>query len=153
MIRFWSQSVDFLHFGPILTEWNRSNLGFPTILFRTNGRNVIIWHAYVSWSVDFLILVEFWLNETDQISHFLAFSWELILVMVCWYSSFLSWLLYGSIANLTGLWQLIKGSIHPYPPISILDEGSVRVPLWGWQHQAMSNTCSQCISVKWVNAS
>ena len=59
--------------------------------------------------------MEFWLNETDQISHFLAFPWELILVMVCWYSSFLSWLLYGSIANLTGLWQLFKGSIHPYP--------------------------------------
>ena len=40
-IRLWSWSVDFPHFGAILTLWNRLNFGFLWIFFRIHGRNGI----------------------------------------------------------------------------------------------------------------
>ena len=42
LIRFWSWSVDFPHFGGIVTEWNRSNLEFMAIFWRGHGKNGLI---------------------------------------------------------------------------------------------------------------
>ena len=39
MIRFWTQSVDFHHFGTTSTSWDWPNWGFPCILWRSHGRN------------------------------------------------------------------------------------------------------------------
>ena len=39
LVRLWSWSVDFSHFGVILTWWNRSNLGFLGISWRTHWGN------------------------------------------------------------------------------------------------------------------
>ena len=60
--------------------------------------------------------MEFWLNETDQISHFLAFSWELILVMVCWYSSFCHDCSMVTLPISLAFGSYLRGpSIHIYP--------------------------------------
>ena len=61
--RFWLRSVYLLHFGTILTKWNKSGFiytnfissvrpeRFPGIFFRTHGRNGLKFavHADVSW--------------------------------------------------------------------------------------------------------
>ena len=38
LIRYWSSSVDFPHFGTILTWWKRQNLQLPDIFWRRQGR-------------------------------------------------------------------------------------------------------------------
>ena len=81
-----SQSVKFCNFGPILTKWNGSNLGFPGIFWRMHGGNglkygMLLYPDQLQTSLDyvnglliFLILVLFWVSETGQIwgsRHFL----------------------------------------------------------------------------------
>ena len=85
VIRFWSSSVDFPHFGGILTLWNRPNLRFPGTFLRTKGRNCIKIgmlmysdHLQNTWDFGhgmliFLILASFWLSETGQIWDFRDF--------------------------------------------------------------------------------
>ena len=91
LVRFWSGCVDFLNFGTILTLWNCSNSGIMGIfctMHRSNGLE--IWHADASWppselstfwscSVDFQILVQFWLSKMGQICglwNFLVNAWK-----------------------------------------------------------------------------
>ena len=75
LIRFWSSSVDFPHFGGILRTQGRNGLKFGLmysyhLLFRLNfGHGMFI----------FLILAPFWLSETVQIwgfRDFLQNAWE-----------------------------------------------------------------------------
>ena len=85
LISLWSQSVDFVNFGAILTQWNGSNLGFPGISRRTHGGNGLKfctllyldhlqnWLVYGYGLLIFLILALFWLSETGQIWGFRAF--------------------------------------------------------------------------------
>ena len=89
-LKFWSWSGDFPHFGVILTQWNRSNLGFLAIFFRMHGRKGLKFDMlmYPDYLVNclhfghglliFIILAVFWLSETRQICSFQAFSWECI---------------------------------------------------------------------------
>ena len=182
MIRFWSWSVDFPHFGPILT-WVKQVKFRGSSSFRMNGRNGLkfdvlmyanylrAWLHFWSWSVDFPILVEFWLNETGQICRFWAFLLringrnELKFGMLIYPDHLRSWLDYGHglliflivvmttpcfHANLTGLSQL---KVHPSIHIHFRLSCSPCPILWGWQHQAILHTGSPCISVKWVSAS
>ena len=100
LISLWLQSVDFCNFGTILTEWNRSNLGFPGISWRTHWANSLKfcmlmypdhlhnWLDYGYGLLIFLISVLFWLSETGQIWGFHAFSGKPIEEMAwkfaCW---------------------------------------------------------------------
>ena len=65
LIRLLSSSVYFPYFGGILTQWNWSNLRFPTIFLRTEGGNVLKFGMMMS---------------TDHPQHL----WDL--VMSCWFS-------------------------------------------------------------------
>ena len=88
LISLWLWSVDFSNFGAILTEWNRSNLGFLGISRRTHGGNGLKfctlmylehlqnWLVYGHGLLIFLILALFWLSETGQIWGFRAFPGE-----------------------------------------------------------------------------
>ena len=49
--------------------------------------------------------------------------------------------------------HMIIGVFHPSIHIHFRLRYCPCPILWGWQYQAMSNTCSPCISVYWVNAS
>ena len=82
-------SVDFSNFGTILTSWNGSNLGFPSISWRTHEGNSLKfcmlmyldhlqnWLIYGHYLLSFLILALFWHCERGQIWHFRAFPGEL----------------------------------------------------------------------------
>ena len=88
------------NFGPILTSWNGSNLGFPGISQRTHGGNGLQlcrlmypdhlqnWLVYGHGLLIFLILALFWLIETGQIWGFQVFPGERMKGMAwnfaCW---------------------------------------------------------------------
>ena len=100
LIRLWSWSVHFPPFGATLTKWNGSNLGFPSISWRTHGGTELKlcmlmyldhfqnWIVYGYGLLLFLILALFWLSETGQICCFWAFPGECIEGMAwnfaCW---------------------------------------------------------------------
>ena len=87
-ISLWLQSVDFSHFGAILTQWNGSNLGFPRISWVTHRENglkfcmLMYLDHFQNYFVlgygllIFAILALFWLSETGQIWGFWAFPGE-----------------------------------------------------------------------------
>ena len=87
-ISLLTPSVDFSSFGPILTQWNGSNLGFPGISWRTHWGNglkfcMLMYLDHLqNWLVlgygllVFVILALFWLSETGQIWGFRAFPGE-----------------------------------------------------------------------------
>ena len=80
----------FPHFGIILTQWTRWNLGILVIFFRMHGRNglkfdMLMYPDYLFSNLHFrhgllilLLLVAFWLSETSQICSVRAFSWGCI---------------------------------------------------------------------------
>ena len=91
LIIFWPWSVNFPHFGIILTWWNRLNLGFLAIFFRMHERNGLKFDMQMypdcifnclhfdHGLLIFLILTVFWLSETSQIcslGHFLENAFE-----------------------------------------------------------------------------
>ena len=88
LISLWPQSVDFSHFGAILTWWNGSNLGFPGISRRTHRGNCLKfctqmdldhlqkWLVYSVSLLIFLSLALFWLSQTGQIWGFRAIAGE-----------------------------------------------------------------------------
>ena len=89
LVRSWSRSVYFPHFGATLTQWNWSNLGFPGISCRTHGRKGLKfctmmcldhpdWLVYGHCLLIFQILALFWLSNTGQIWGFWAFARERI---------------------------------------------------------------------------
>ena len=92
--KFWPWSLDFPHFGIILTKWNRSNLGFMALFFRMHGRNGskfdmqmypdcifnCLHFSHGLWI--FLILTVFWLSETSQICRF--YIWHCVPYILLW---------------------------------------------------------------------
>ena len=94
LIRFWSSSVDFPHFGIILTQWNRPNLQLPDIFWRTQGRNglnfgmqilaMVCWFSSFWHHFDLVKQVKFGVS-----GDFLQNAWEEWLEF--WYAD-VSWL-------------------------------------------------------------
>ena len=111
-------SVDFPHFGIILTEWNRPNLQLPDIFWRTQGRNglnfgMLMYPDHLQNLLNFghgLLIFLFW-HHFDLVKQVKFGVWQFsskcmgscnltcscilttfltvyILVMVCWFSSF-----------------------------------------------------------------
>ena len=76
LIQFWSSSVDFPHFGIILTKLNRPNLQLPDIFWRLQERNglnlgMLMYPDHLQNLLNFghgllifLILASFWHSET-----------------------------------------------------------------------------------------
>ena len=96
LIRFWSSSVDFSHFGIILTQWNRPNLQLLDIFWSTHGRNGLnfgmlmypdhlqnLLNFFVHGLLIFLLLASFWLSETGHIWGLWQFSSECMGGMAC----------------------------------------------------------------------
>ena len=99
---------------------------------------------------NFDLLILFKMNSWSSLSNRIGLMW------VSWGKCWKDWGESGPL--LCSLWPNGTFSVHS---LSILPSIHIHFRLrcclcpilWGWQHKALSNTGSPCISVKWINAS